>query len=58
MNRVAGDPLGASFPQRVGGVAGGVQFADRPSSYALDDAKAAAFRVDHADAAATRTCRN
>ncbi len=57
VNRVAGDPAGL-IPAGVGGVAGGVQYADRPLSYALDDAKAAAIASINADAAATRSCRN
>ncbi len=57
VNRLAGDPAGL-IPAGVGGVAGGVQFADRPLSYALDDAKAAAISSISADAAATRSCRN
>jgi hypothetical protein len=36
----------------------GVGFADRPLTYALDDARAAAVAAMTADAAADRTCRN
>jgi hypothetical protein len=57
VNRLAGDSAGL-IPAGVGGVASGVQFADRPLSYALDDAKQAAIASMTADAAATRSCRN
>ncbi len=57
VNRVPGDPAGI-IPAGVGGVSGGVQFADRPLSFALDDAKSAAISSISADASATRGCRN
>jgi hypothetical protein len=57
VNRVPGDPAGI-IPAGVGGVSGGVQFADRPLSYALDDAKAAAISSISADTAEMRACRN
>ena len=38
--------------------AGGVGFDDRPLTYALDDARAAAIAAMAADTAANRTCRN
>ncbi len=37
---------------------GGVGYDDRPLTYALDDAKAAAIAAMTADTAANRTCRN
>ncbi|HEX5475753.1 MAG TPA: hypothetical protein VFX12_13920 [Vicinamibacterales bacterium] len=57
VNRHAGDSR-ALIPAGVGGVDSGGQYADRPLSYALDDAKAAALAAISADAAATRSCRN
>jgi len=49
----------ALIPAGVGGVtSGGSDFADRPLSYALDDAKAAVVAAMTGDSAANRTCRN
>jgi hypothetical protein len=53
----AGNPS-ALIPASVGGKSGTTEFADRPLSYALDDAKAAVVSAMASDAASTRTCRN
>src|SRR5205814_10339626 len=49
----------ALVPAGFGGLtATGTDFADRPLSYALDDAKAAVISAMNGDSAANRTCRN
>jgi len=49
----------ALIPASVGGKsATGTEFADRPLSYALDDAKQAVISAMAADSAANRSCRN
>ena len=55
--RGAGDSQGF-IPAGIGGIAAGAQFADRPLSFALDDAKSAASTAMANDAASTRSCRN
>ncbi len=55
--RAVGDPQ-ALIPAGIGGISAGSQFADRPLSYALDDAKAMAANAMSGDASATRSCRN
>ena len=58
MARQAGDP-GGLIPAGIGGVeSSGAQFADRPLTYALTDAKTAIASAIAADAASTQPCRN